>query len=232
MMSPPPLPGFQTGQQNGFRGIRFPDMIQLRRWESLLVESKGLPVYEEACRYLGLAAEHGSMGLHTLRSFWLQFQQVVMNALQKQGADLQKLLPVLDCGSKAQSLQDMCIVIQKVTAYFDCGNETRGYDKGVVEQTKKFVENNLDQALSVGQIASALYMNADYLSRLFKIETGIPLKEYILNRKMLSAQVLLKTTTLPVGIIASKLGYDNFSHFSQVYRKTMGLSPTDERREK
>ena len=74
-------------------------------------------------------------------------------------------------------------------------------------------------------------MNPDYLSRLFKNEKGISLKEYIIQQKMQSAQVLLRTTSLPVSIIASKLGYDNFSHFSQAYRKKMGISPTDERKQ-
>lgn len=47
---------------------------------------------------------------------------------------------------------------------------------------------------------------------------------------MESAQILLRTTALPIGVIASKLGYDNYSHFSQIYRKTFGISPSDERR--
>ena len=73
-------------------------------------------------------------------------------------------------------------------------------------------------------------MNADYLSRVFKNETGTSLKEHIIRRKMDAARMLLTTTELPVSVIASKLGYDNFSYFSQVYRRVMGASPTDERK--
>lgn len=57
---------------------------------------------------------------------------------------------------------------------------------------------------------------------MFKTEVGIPLKEYITQRKMESARLLLTTTSLPVSVIASKLGYDNFSYFSQVYRRCTG----------
>ncbi len=73
-------------------------------------------------------------------------------------------------------------------------------------------------------------MNADYLSRQFKTETGISLKEYIVGQKMEAVKSLLKTTTLPVSVIASKMEYENFSYFSQLYRKTMGVSPSEERR--
>ncbi len=73
-------------------------------------------------------------------------------------------------------------------------------------------------------------MNPDYISRQFKNETGIPLKEYIVRQKMESARALLQNTGLPIGVVAAKMGYDNFSYFSQVYRKVMGVSPTEERR--
>lgn len=92
------------------------------------------------------------------------------------------------------------------------------------------MEDNLDRPLNVNSVASALFVNADYLSRVFKNETGTSLKEHIIRRKMDAARMLLTTTELPVSVIASKLGYDNFSYFSQVYRRVMGASPTDERK--
>ena len=95
----------------------------------------------------------------------------------------------------------------------------------------KYVEDHMNQPLSIADIATHFFLNPDYLSRMFKNETGLPLKEYIISRKMESARTLLRTTQLPVNVIASKLGYDNYSYFSQVYRKMMGISPKDERKE-
>lgn len=46
------------------------------------------------------------------------------------------------------------------------------------------------------------------------------------------AQRLLRSSELPVSIVALKVGYSNFSHFSQAYRKQFGISPTDERGKK
>ena len=40
---------------------------------------------------------------------------------------------------------------------------------------------------------------------------------------------MLITTSLPVSLIAAKVGYDNFSHFSKVYKKVMGTTPSSER---
>jgi len=42
-------------------------------------------------------------------------------------------------------------------------------------------------------------------------------------------RTLLRPTTLPVGFIAAKLGYNNFSHFSYTYKKIMDVTPQEER---
>ena len=122
-------------------------------------------------------------------------------------------------------------VVKETTHYFQSEEGSCGNEKNAVERARIYLENHIDQPLSAADVAAALFMNADYLSRLFKNECGITLKEYILKIKMESARNLLQTTALPVSVIASKLGYDNFSYFSQAYRRVMGVSPTDERKD-
>ena len=62
-------------------------------------------------------------------------------------------------------------------------------------------------------------LSPDYMTRIFKAEMGVSLKEYIIQQKMKHAQVMLRTTTLPINFIAAKVGYSNFSHF---FRKQTG----------
>ncbi len=73
-------------------------------------------------------------------------------------------------------------------------------------------------------------MNPSYLSRMFKKAEGISLKDYIVQEKMAFARTLLQSSALPVSLVALKAGYSNFSHFSQVYKKMYGVSPTEERK--
>lgn len=218
-------------QPEKFRITRFPDVAQLRRWEKLLSEGRGKSVYPEAARYLDAIADKGGLNWDTLRGFWIQFQQIVLNAAWAAGLHSERFLPLLEAGYNAQSLDEMLTAIRKLTDCFVQDDRTLQNEKKLIEKIEWYVEDNIDQPIGVSDIASALFMNPDYLSRLFKNEKGVSLKEYIVSRKMQSAQVLLRTTSLPVSIIASKLGYDNFSHFSQAYRKKMGVSPTDERKQ-
>ena len=98
-----------------------------------------------------------------------------------------------------------------------------------VRQAMEYIRRNLDTELSRTQIAEAIYLNPEYLSRLFKRETGGSLSDYILAEKMRTAQALLADTGIPVSLVAVKVGYSNFSYFSQVFKKYTGLSPGEYR---
>lgn len=98
-----------------------------------------------------------------------------------------------------------------------------------VEAAVQYVKCNIEERLSRKDIAEAINISEDYLSHIFKLKKGVSLKQFIINEKMETAKILLKTTSLPVGVIAVSIGYDNFSHFSSTYRMVMGLTPMEER---
>ncbi|MFR5899560.1 MAG: helix-turn-helix transcriptional regulator, partial [Neglectibacter timonensis] len=210
---------------------KFLDIMQLRRWESLLSEGQGQSASDEVCGYLDLIAKREAVNQEVLHSFWIQFQQAVLNAARSLNLNPHEIVSLLEEGAKAQSLQEVKTAIKALVKCFPSTDMPVGHAKRVVEQVSKYVEDHMNQPLSIADIATHFFLNPDYLSRMFKNETGLPLKEYIISRKMESARTLLRTTQLPVNVIASKLGYDNYSYFSQVYRKMMGISPKDERKE-
>lgn len=90
---------------------------------------------------------------------------------------------------------------------------------GQVDAIKEYIYHHLDSDIRREDIAVAVFMNPNYVSRLFKKVEGISLKEFIVQEKMKMARALLLNSQLPVSIVALKVGYSNFSHFSQVYRK-------------
>lgn len=211
---------------------KFLDTTQLRRWGLLLSQGLGPTVLEEALAYLDTLVETGEIDQRALRNFWIQFQQAALNAALAKEMDSHDLLQAIEQGDKAGSLQEIQAALRTLVECFPQAGQPSDNEKKLVEQIRGYVEDNLDQSLTVNDVATALFMNGDYLSRLFKSETGTSLKEYILQRKMEAARLLLTTTQLPVSVIASRLGYDNFSYFSQVYRRCMGISPSDERKKK
>lgn len=93
----------------------------------------------------------------------------------------------------------------------------------------EYIRRNLDKELSRGQIAEAIFLSPEYLSRLFKQETGGSLSDYILSERMRVAHSMLADTDVPVSLVASRVGYSNFSYFSQVFKKYSGVSPGEYR---
>lgn len=102
-------------------------------------------------------------------------------------------------------------------------------DADVVEKIKDYVDGHLEEEIHREDIARQVFLSPDYMVRLFKRETGTTLKEFITMQKMKMAQKLLQTTKLSVSVIAARLGYKNFSHFSTSYKKVIGNSPHEER---
>lgn len=131
--------------------------------------------------------------------------------------------------SSAVTLESAAAYLKKLLLFlFRHVPETETSDNSLAI-IEKYIRENLDSPLQCAQIAKAVYLSPDYISRLFHKEKGMPLKEYITLTKMKAAKNLLITTSLPVSLIAAKVGYDNFSHFSKVYKKVMGTTPSSER---
>lgn len=108
-------------------------------------------------------------------------------------------------------------------------NQEPRQERDVVNEVIRYINENLDQEIHRQDLADHVYLNPDYLNRLFKKQTGKTLKEFVIGHKMDEARKMLQVTRLPVSIIAAKVGYDNFSHFSYAYKKVMGCSPLESR---
>ncbi|MDL2302165.1 response regulator [Lachnospiraceae bacterium OttesenSCG-928-D06] len=98
-----------------------------------------------------------------------------------------------------------------------------------IEKAIQYIRCNLDKNVTRSQVAAQVFLNPEYLSRLFKKRTGYLLKDFIQKEKMDYAKSLLQTSNLSISIIASKVGFCNFSHFSKVFRRAEGISPQEYR---
>lgn len=95
---------------------------------------------------------------------------------------------------------------------------------------KDYINAHLEEKLSREQLAAIVYLSPGYVTRLFRQETGSSLFDYIVTCRVERAKALLKQRDVPVGDIAQLVGYDNFSYFSELFKKRTGLSPSDYRK--
>ncbi|MCC8102761.1 MAG: helix-turn-helix transcriptional regulator, partial [Clostridiales bacterium] len=97
----------------------------------------------------------------------------------------------------------------------------------VTEAVKTYVKEHIRENLSREIVANALYMNVDYLGKIYKRETGQSIGNCIVEEKMREAGNMLANTPPPIGEIGQELGYENFSPFSKFCKKFMGCTPRE-----
>lgn len=99
-----------------------------------------------------------------------------------------------------------------------------------VIQAQEYINQNLHLNLSRKEIASKVFLNADYLDRCFKNELGLSISQYVLKKKLDTAKELLTNTQKSISDIAASIGYYNLSSFSYMFKHETGQTPMSYRR--
>ncbi|WP_026513349.1 response regulator transcription factor [Butyrivibrio sp. LB2008] len=97
----------------------------------------------------------------------------------------------------------------------------------IVSRAKAFVHEHYKEDISRTEIAECVYLTPEYMAKMFKKETGISLKQYITDFRIDKAKELLSRADARISDVATEVGFDNFSYFSTVFKKTTGLTPNE-----
>ena len=81
--------------------------------------------------------------------------------------------------------------------------------------------------LSADSVAGRLGISGDHLSRLLKKATGLTFNEYLTRLRMKRAMELLGDPTVRIGEVADLSGYRDARYFSTLFRKTVGMTPSE-----
>lgn len=101
-------------------------------------------------------------------------------------------------------------------------------DRELITSIREYI--NANPATSLSKIAEHFHHSSSYLSHIFPKETGNTIKNYIIEKRVAYAKDLLKNSTKSIGQISSEVGYKNQQHFSNIFSKATGMTPSDYRR--
>ncbi len=99
----------------------------------------------------------------------------------------------------------------------------------IVRNVKQIIQQEYNKKLSIGELAKQLNVSHSYLSSLFKKQTNMSIKEYLLQIQLQHAKELLKSSTELISQIAVQVGYDNEYQFSKIFKQKIGITPTQYR---
>lgn len=161
---------------------------------------------------------------------------VVIQASFRNGLDIsqwagedERTLYNFEAISKLSELKSWCVSI--ICKLMECikNKEKKQYNH-IVERAKKMIEESYTQDISVAEIASYLYLHPNYLTRMFKRETGMTLMDYISYRRIESAKKLLGQPGFKVYEVAERIGYESIAHFNRIFKRETGMSPKEYQR--
>ncbi|MEG1296226.1 MAG: AraC family transcriptional regulator [Niameybacter sp.] len=91
----------------------------------------------------------------------------------------------------------------------------------------KYVNHYYMHDISIRDVAAELGLNANYISQLFKKETGYTYTKYLTRLRMEKAKQLLLETSLSISDICEQVGYNDYFYFLKTFKKYTGLSPSN-----
>lgn len=98
------------------------------------------------------------------------------------------------------------------------------YSKPIVK-TMDYISDHLHQRILIEDVAEHLNLSVSYLSRLFKSETGMVLREYISIQKIEAATMLLQYSEYTDLEISTLLCFSSQSYFIKTFKKYVGMTP-------
>lgn len=93
----------------------------------------------------------------------------------------------------------------------------------------RYLNDNYMYKISISDLASTIGVERSYLWRVFLQEYHESPQKYLQRLRMEKARSLLESSTLSIADIASRVGYDDYTSFTKMFRQKVGMSPTEYR---
>jgi len=110
------------------------------------------------------------------------------------------------------------------------GRATTGNDRAALSSRQQrhltdFIEDHIDQSLSLADLAIVAGLSISHLKPLFHATFGMPVHKYVLTRRVERAKTLLLTADMPLAQVALETGFAHQSHMTHWMRRLLGLTP-------
>jgi Response regulator containing CheY-like receiver domain and AraC-type DNA-binding domain len=97
----------------------------------------------------------------------------------------------------------------------------------IIMQIQSYLAANYASKITLEQTAKHFHLNKNYLSQLFKLETGVNFTRYLNSVRVEKAMELMMHSSDSIAEIAEKTGFGDFRYFSRVFKRHTQLSPTE-----
>ncbi|AOZ93693.1 response regulator transcription factor [Paenibacillus crassostreae] len=111
----------------------------------------------------------------------------------------------------------------------ETSNDVKDIRSLYVKKTQEFAEKNLHDDVSLRALATHANLHPTHLSKIYKIETGEGISDYVFRLRMERACHLLKTTDKRIYEVGKEIGYLDSAYFIKVFKRQFAVTPQEYR---
>lgn len=208
--------------------------VDLKRWAALLQQNESEKLHSEIEFYLTELELKNLLSARRLQQIGLDITQIVYAFLNRMNIHAHLLFSSEESRqlysraalSKSNMLRYVDHLLERS---MQCRDEVKN-SQDVLDIVLDYMNKNFSKNLTREDISGLVYLNPDYLSRLFKRKVGLSLNSYLIMKRIEMAKQLLCESSTPVSVISAQVGYDNFAYFTKLFKEKTGLSPNEFRK--
>lgn len=125
---------------------------------------------------------------------------------------------------KTRYVKSFSDMFDRLTAYNDESRQSQ-----YISRVKNIIKNGYMNNLTLENVAEEIELSPNYLSRIFRDETGKTFSDYLMSQRLDAAKTLLTETEYRIKEISSSVGYTDQRYFSRVFAKEIGVTPSEYR---
>lgn len=95
----------------------------------------------------------------------------------------------------------------------------------LISSIQSYIEQNCEKDITLSKTAKEYYLNASYLSHIFKKYSGYNFRQYLILQRLSLARKLLVTSETGITQISEKCGFGNVNHFIRMFGSYEGITP-------
>ncbi|MFD0713237.1 response regulator [Paenibacillus sp. GCM10027626] len=175
-----------------------------------------LPVHVQKEIYYTLAAH-----FMTLLSDWELAPEL------QEAAEVERMMQMETHRSWEELDQYFLRLARCLLDYREQEREKRSFD--FIHRLHSYIDHHLGDDLSLNRLGEIVYLNASYLSRVYKQLTGVGLTDYITDTRIARAKQLLADPGLKIHEVSVQVGFESPSYFGQVFKRKTAMTPQEYR---
>ena len=124
----------------------------------------------------------------------------------------------------------LVLVLRLITCH-DRYDSNNSYEKEIIRNAIRYIdEHYADPNLTLEDVASRAFLSKSYFGKLFRKYANQKFTTYVQNKRITAACELLISTDKKIIDIIEMVGYHDVKHFNEVFKRTIGKTPSEYRR--